>query len=116
MSQMRDNVRIRDNVESEEELLKLQEDFLANKPKAAATVIRKSKPPTVISSSSQLENNVNVVGETQKDIVILDDNLKTFSKSIKGETKSKKKKSIFSSKRQKSLESSGGAQRFEIDL
>jgi hypothetical protein len=120
MSQFKDNVRVRDNVETEEELLKLQEEFLANKPRAAATVIRKNKPPTIISSSSQFENNSsvvgeNVVGETQKDIVTLDDNVKTSSKSIKGQTKSKKKKSLFS-KRQKSLGSNGGAHRFEIDL
>ncbi|CAB4387529.1 unnamed protein product [Rhizophagus irregularis] len=114
MSQTKDNVRMRDRAETEEELLKLQEEFLANKPKAAATVIRKSKPPTVISSSSQFENNnVNVV---EKDIVTLDDNVKTSSNSIKGKTKSKKKKSLLSSNRKKSLESDGGAQRFEIDL
>ncbi|RIA92350.1 hypothetical protein C1645_736445 [Glomus cerebriforme] len=109
MSQMRDNVRIRDNVESEEDILKLQEDFLTNKPKVAATVIRKSKPPTVI-STSQLNN---VAGETQKDIVTLDDN---GGKSSKEKTKSKKKKPLLSTKRQKTLGTSGGAQRFEIDL
>src|SRR5947207_1991418 len=116
MSQMRDNVRIRDNVESEEELLRLQDEFLASKPKAAATVIR-STPPTIISSSpTQLKNNVDE--KFQKDIVILDNNENSSSKSIKGEAKSKKKKSIFSTKRQKSIGSSGGdgAQRFEIDL
>src|SRR4051794_13460215 len=115
MSRMKDNVRIRDNVESEEELLRLQDEFLASKPKAAATVI-KSKPPTIVSSSpsTQLKNNVDE--KTQKDIITLDDNEKPSSNSIKGEVKSKKKKSIFSAKRQKSIGSSGGAQRFEIDL
>ncbi|GBB96460.1 hypothetical protein RclHR1_02760013 [Rhizophagus clarus] len=123
MSRTRDNVRIRDNVETEEELLKLQEEFLTTKQRAAATVIRKSNPPNVISISSQVENNVNViennvnfVGETQKDIVTLNDNVITSSKSIKGQIKNKKKKSLFSSNRKKSLGSNGGAHRFEIDL
>ncbi|CAG8497194.1 6813_t:CDS:2 [Funneliformis mosseae] len=123
---MRNNIRFRDNVESEEDLLKLQEDFLVNKPKVAATLIRQSKPPTVISSSSfnHLEKNVDV-GETQKDIVTLDDQLTksshekslTSSRSVKVETKSKKKKSLFSTKRQKSHENGGDkTQRFNIDL
>ncbi|CAI2173272.1 8795_t:CDS:1 [Funneliformis geosporum] len=127
MSRMRDNIRIRDNVESEEDLLMLQEDFLANKPIVAATLIRQSKPPTVISSSSfnHLENNVDV-GETQRDLVTLDDQLtkssyektsSTSSRSVKIETKSKKKKSLFSTKRQKSNESGDiKSQRFNINL
>src|ERR1041385_6093923 len=92
MSRMKDNVRIRDHADSEEELLRLQDKFLANKPKPAATVI-KSKPPTIISSSPSTQSKNNVDEKTQKDIITLDDNEKSSSKSKRGETKSKKKKS-----------------------